>query len=37
MKTDVKTTAPRTYWPLAQLVWARLRGIYREPETVFWV
>ena len=37
MKTDVKTNAPRTYWPLAQLVLARLREFYREPEAVFWV
>ena len=25
------------YWPLAQLVLARLREFYREPEAVFWV
>ncbi len=28
---------PRRYWPLGQLVLARLREFYREPEAVFWV
>ena len=27
----------RHYWPLAQLVLARLREFWREPEAVFWV
>ena len=27
----------RRYWPLGQLVLARLREFYREPEAVFWV
>ena len=27
----------RRYWPLAQLIIARLREFYREPEAVFWV
>jgi ABC-type multidrug transport system permease subunit len=29
--------APKRYWPLAQLVIARLREFYREPEAIFWV
>lgn len=29
--------SPRRYHPLAQLVLARLREFYREPEAVFWV
>lgn len=37
MKTDVTTDRARTYWPLAQLILARLREFYREPEAVFWV
>jgi ABC-type multidrug transport system permease subunit len=32
-----KGTEPRRYWPLAQLVLARLREFYREPEAIFWV
>ncbi|HEV3417517.1 MAG TPA: hypothetical protein VG056_11905, partial [Pirellulales bacterium] len=28
--------SPR-YWPLGQLIVARLREFYREPEAVFWV
>jgi len=31
------TPPGRRYWPLAQLVLARLREFYREPEAVFWV
>src|SRR5438132_3681611 len=27
----------RRYWPLGQLVLARLREFWREPEAVFWV
>jgi ABC-2 type transport system permease protein len=27
----------REYWPLAQLMLARLREFYREPEAIFWV
>jgi ABC-type multidrug transport system permease subunit len=30
-------TSARHYWPLAQLILARLREFYREPEAVFWV
>ena len=29
--------AARRYWPLGQLVLARVREFYREPEAVFWV
>ena len=29
--------APVRYWPLGQLVLARLREFYREPEALFWV
>lgn len=28
---------PRRYWPLGQLVLARLREFWREPEAIFWV
>jgi ABC-type multidrug transport system permease subunit len=28
---------PQRYWPLTQLILARLREFYREPEAVFWV
>lgn len=28
---------PHRYWPLGQLILARLREFYREPEAVFWV
>jgi ABC-2 type transport system permease protein len=31
------TAPPRRYWPLGQLVLARLREFYREPEAIFWV
>jgi ABC-type multidrug transport system permease subunit len=31
------TTVPRRYSPLGQLVLARLREFYREPEAIFWV
>ena len=29
--------SPRRYWPLGQLILARLREFYREPEIIFWV
>jgi ABC-2 type transport system permease protein len=29
--------ASRRYWPLGQLILARLREFYREPEAIFWV
>jgi len=31
------TSPPRKYWPLGQLVLARVREFIREPEAVFWV
>jgi ABC-type multidrug transport system permease subunit len=31
------TSAAQRYWPLPQLVLARLRAFYREPGAVFWV
>jgi ABC-type multidrug transport system permease subunit len=33
----VQSATPRRYWPLGQLVLARLREFYREPEAIFWV
>jgi ABC-type multidrug transport system permease subunit len=33
----VQTEAPVRYWPLGQLILARLREFYREPEAIFWV
>lgn len=35
--TSTEPAPPRHYSPLAQLILARLREFYREPETVFWV
>ncbi len=32
-----RTEAATRYWPLAQLILARLREFYREPEAIFWV
>ncbi len=29
--------SPRRYWPLGQLILARVREFWREPEAVFWV
>lgn len=37
MKTTATPVATRNYSPLAQIVLARLREFYREPEAVFWV
>ncbi len=37
MKSDLTTHGTRKYWPLGQLILARLREFYREPEAVFWV
>jgi hypothetical protein len=34
--TNVSADPPR-YWPLGQLILARLREFYREPEAIFWV
>jgi ABC-type multidrug transport system permease subunit len=36
----IQTTVPpssRRYWPLAQIMLARLREFYREPAAIFWV
>lgn len=35
--TTAVSDKPRTYSPLVQLILARLREFYREPEAVFWV
>jgi len=35
--SQTSTLSSRRYWPLGQLVLARLREFYREPEAVFWV
>jgi ABC-type multidrug transport system permease subunit len=37
MNKDVRASRSRTYSPLGQLILARLREFYREPEAVFWV
>ena len=37
MKKTLEETGQRHYWPLAQIVLARVREFYREPEAVFWV
>ena len=37
MSETPKPTPPRAYSPLGQLVLARLREFYRQPEAVFWV
>src|SRR5438552_18125623 len=37
MSDTPSPVSPRRYWPLAQLVLARLREFWREPEAVFWV
>ena len=37
LKTTTRTAAPRRYWPLYELMMARLREFYREPEAMFWV
>jgi ABC-type multidrug transport system permease subunit len=31
------TDVPRRYWPLGQLMLAKLREFYRQPEAIFWV
>ncbi|MGQ0635615.1 MAG: ABC transporter permease [Planctomycetaceae bacterium] len=37
-RTGEKSTSPqRRYWPLGQLILARVREFYREPEAIFWV
>jgi len=37
MKNEIPSSRSRRYSPLAQLILARLREFYREPEAVFWV
>src|SRR5437763_1952482 len=37
MSDTQSPVSARRYWPLAQLVLARLREFWREPEAVFWV
>ena len=37
MKSTLKETTARRYWPLREIVLARLREFYREPEALFWV
>ncbi|MBI3838523.1 MAG: ABC transporter permease [Planctomycetia bacterium] len=37
MKTTLKETSTARYWPLGQIIMARVREFYREPEALFWV
>jgi ABC-type multidrug transport system permease subunit len=37
MKTTATQTAPKRYWPLAEIIMARVREFLREPEALFWV
>jgi ABC-2 type transport system permease protein len=37
MKTTPRQTNTRRYWPLGQIILARVREFYREPEALFWV
>jgi ABC-2 type transport system permease protein len=37
MKTTATEKVERRYWPLGQLILARVREFYREPEALFWV
>jgi ABC-type multidrug transport system permease subunit len=38
MNLETPSPSPdRRYWPLGQLLLARLREFYREPEAIFWV
>src|SRR5262245_2719353 len=37
MNDQAPPAPPRRYWPLGQLILARVREFYREPEAVFWV
>jgi ABC-type multidrug transport system permease subunit len=37
MKTNPKDVASPRYWPLGQIILARVREFYREPEALFWV
>jgi ABC-2 type transport system permease protein len=37
MKTTLKEGSTVRYWPLGQIIMARVREFYREPEALFWV
>jgi ABC-2 type transport system permease protein len=37
MKTTATQSNSRRYWPLGQIIMARVREFYREPEALFWV
>jgi ABC-type multidrug transport system permease subunit len=37
MKTTSTQSNSRRYWPLGQIIMARVREFYREPEALFWV
>lgn len=37
MNDPAPPASSRRYWPLGQLVLARVREFYREPEALFWV
>jgi ABC-type multidrug transport system permease subunit len=37
MNEETHGAAGRRYWPLGQLMMARMREFYRQPEAVFWV
>ena len=37
MSVDTALSSSRRYWPLGQLVLARVREFVREPEALFWV
>ncbi len=37
MKASPRQTDTQRYWPLGQIVLARVREFYREPEALFWV
>jgi ABC-type multidrug transport system permease subunit len=37
MNRQTSPPPPTRYWPLGQLILARLREFYREPEAIFWV
>ncbi len=37
MKATPEPAVERRYWPLGQIIVARVREFYREPEALFWV
>ena len=37
MNPDDSSSSTRRYWPLGQMMLARVREFYRQPEAVFWV